>query len=155
MTRTKKLVPAIFDRTAFEPLMKHSVGFDDMFDRLFDDFLPAVNSVQYPPYNIRRDGDHTSVIELALAGYSEDDLEMTLEDGNILVVRGGKVSDIDDASANYVYRGVAARKFERKFVLADGAEVTQATLKNGMLYVVVQTSEPEVEEPKRISIDTE
>lgn len=148
---SRKLVPAIFDRTAFEPLMKNSVGFDSMFDRLFDDFLPAVNSVQYPPYNIRRNGDHESVIEMALAGYSEDDLEMTLEDGNILVVRGGKVSDIDE-NANYVYRGVAARKFERKFALADGAEVTDAKLKNGMLYITVQTSEPEVEEPKRIPI---
>lgn len=154
MTRNK-LVPAIFDRTAFEPLMKNSVGFDSMFDRLFEDFLPAVNSVQYPPYNIRRDGDHTVVIEMALAGYSEDDIDMTIEDGNILVVRGGKVSDIDDNSANYVYRGVAARKFERKFALADGAEITAATLKRGMLYVTVQTHEPEAEEPKRIAINTE
>jgi molecular chaperone IbpA len=150
---SRKLVPAIFDRTAFEPLMKNSIGFDSMFDRLFDDFLPAVNSVQYPPYNIRRNSDHESVIEMALAGYSEGDLEMTLEDNSILVIRGGKVSDIDDNSDNYVYRGVAARKFERKFALADGAEVTNATLKNGMLYVTVQTLEPEVEEPKRIPID--
>jgi len=154
MTRNK-LIPAMFDRTAFEPLMKNSVGFDSMFDRLFDDFLPAVNSVSYPPYNIRRDDDHTSVIEMALAGYSEHDLEMTIEDGNVLVVRGGKVSDIDENSVNYIYRGVAARKFERKFALADGAEITDATLKNGMLYITVQTSEPEEEEPKRITINAE
>lgn len=154
MTRNK-LVPAIFDRTAFEPLLKNSIGFDSMVNRLFDDFLPAVNSVQYPPYNIRRDGEHTSIIEMALAGYSEDDLEITIEEGNVLVVRGGKVSDIDDNSTHYVHRGVAARKFERKFALADGAEVADATLKNGMLYITIRTPEPEREEPKRIAINTD
>lgn len=151
---TRKL-PAIFDRTAFEPLMKHSVGFDDMFDRLFDDFLPAVNSVQFPPYNIRRDGEHQIVIEMALAGYSEEDIEMMMEEGNILAIRGGKVTDIDENAKDYIHRGVAARKFERRFVLADRAEVTSAKLTNGMLYVTVTLPQPEVEEPKRISFDSE
>jgi molecular chaperone IbpA len=153
MTRNK-LVPAIFDRTSLEPLFNHSVGMDTFFDRIFEDFLPAANSVSYPPYNIRRDGDNR-VIEIALAGYSEADLDITVDAGNVLVVRGGKVSDIDDNSTNYLYRGVAARKFERKFQLADNAEVNDATLKNGMLYVTIAVHAPEAEEPKRITINAE
>lgn len=151
---TRKL-PAIFDRTAFDPLMKHSVGLDDMFDRLFDDFLPAVNSVQFPPYNLRRQGEHEIVIEMALAGYGESDIEMTMEEGNILAVRGGKVADIDENTKDYIHQGVAARKFERKFVLADRAEVTSAKLKDGMLYITVTLPQPEVEEPRRIQFDSE
>ena len=162
MTR-KSLLPAIFDRSFFDDarfgnslgsLLDHSVGFDTMLGRVFDDFLPAVSSVKYPPYNIRKDDDHTRTIEMALAGYGEHDIEVLIEDGH-LVIRGNKVSNIDDSSVNYVYKGLAARKFERKFMLTDGAEVTGATLKDGMLNVTGVTQTPDKEEVKRITVNAE
>lgn len=149
MTRNKL---AIFDRTLFEPLFQNSVGLEEALEHLFNDFLPAANSVSYPPYNIRKEDERTKVIEMALAGYGQDDLEITV-DGNILCVCGDKTADVDDTSVNYVYRGVAARKFERKFVLAEGAEIVDAAMKDGMLFITVQVKEPEVEEPKRITIN--
>lgn len=148
MTRSK-LVPALFDRTLWDDsnltnLLEKSVGVDRQFQRLFEDLMPAVNSaVKYPPYNIRREGEHEVVIEMALAGYGESDLHLSVED-NLLTIRGNKVADINDAQENYIYRGVAAREFERKFIMADGAEVADATLKDGMLYVKVALEEPEV-----------
>jgi len=154
----KQLMPALFDsslwdKTSFGSLMDNSVGFDDMFNRIFYDLLPAANStVKYPPYNIRVDDEHTRTIEMALAGYDESDIEILVDDGH-LVVKGNKVSNIDDTNTDYVYRGVAARSFERKFVLADGAEVTDATMKNGMLNVTVVTKLPLQGEPQRILIN--
>jgi len=153
-----KLIPAIFDRSSFDKanfgsLLDNSVGFDTMFNRLFEDFLPAANSTTYPPYNIRHDDEHTRTIEVALAGYSDADLDITVEAGNVLVIKGNKVTNIDDAENKYLYRGVAARKFERRFQLADGVEVTDATLKDGMLNVSITVAAPELEEPKRIAIN--
>ena len=159
----RQLLPAIFDRSFFDDarfgtnfgsLLDHSVGFDTMLGKVFDEFLPAVSSVKYPPYNIRRDDDNTRTIEMALAGYGEGDIEVLIEDGH-LVIRGNKVSNIDDSNINYVYKGLAARKFERRFMLTDGAEVTAATLRDGMLNVTVVTQAPEKEEVKRITVNAE
>lgn len=156
----QKLVPAIFDRSLlddshFNSLFENSIGMDGMLDRLFNDLLPAANSaVKYPPYNIRKDDENTSTIEMALAGYSEADIDITVE-GDILAVKGNKVANLDDTSANYVYKGVSARSFERKFVLADGAEVSDAKMDNGMLVITVVTHVPEKEEVKRITINAE
>ena len=152
----QNLVPTIFDRSfldnkSLNSLLDHSVGLDDFFGRVFDDFLPAANSVKYPPYNIRKDDETTRTIEMALAGYGEGDIEITLE-GDILTVKGNKVANLDDSSVNYVYKGVSARAFERKFVIAEGAEVTEATLKDGMLHVTVKTT-PETVEVKRIEVN--
>ena len=156
---TRLQLPTVFDRTLLDEaklgsLFDHSIGMDHWFNRIFDDFLPAASSVKYPPYNIRMDDDHTRTIEMALAGYGESDIDVLVEDGT-LVVRGNKVANIDDTSVNYVYKGLAARKFERRFALAEGAEVTEATLKNGMLNITVATTPPEVVEPRRIPLNVE
>ncbi len=154
MTKQNQL-PTLFDRTfPFGSLFNHSVGMDEFFERVFDDFLPEASSKKYPPYNIRKDDEHTRTIEMALAGYSENDIEITVQD-NILSIVGNKIGNIDDASVNYVYKGLAARKFERKFVLAEHSEVTGATMEDGMLNVTIQTKEPEKVEVKRISVNAE
>ena len=155
MTRHKLLPTVLGSDSTFGPIFKHSVGLDDFFDRMFRDFLPAAEEVTYPPYNIRKDGN-TRVIELALAGYDESDLDITLEDGNMLTIRGGKVTKMEDhKDDDYIHRGVAARRFERKFQLTDNAEVTKATYKDGMLRVTVEVQPVEEPEPKRITITTD
>ena len=158
MTSKKLFPPTVLDRS-FVPsdqqlasLFENSIGLDDFFGRVFEDFLPAASSVKYPPYNIRKDSEDTRTIEMALAGYSDGDIEITLED-DVLTVKGNKVSNIDDTSVNYVYKGMAARAFERKFVIAEGAKVTDAAMKDGMLYIQVVTTMPEAPKVQRIEIN--
>lgn len=96
----------------------------------------------YPPYNIERiakDGGELLRITLAVAGFNREQLEITLED-NQLVVRG---KQLDDKSREYLYRGIAARQFQRTFVLADGIEVKSAGLENGLLSIDLMRHEPE------------
>lgn len=105
------------------------LGFDQ-FERTLDRI--AKNSAEgYPPYNIEQIGEDGLRITLAVAGFTMDDLSVQLED-NQLVVRGRQT---DDKSRVYLHRGIAARQFQRSFVLADGIEVTSATLDNGLLNI--------------------
>lgn len=92
----------------------------------------------YPPYNIERLGEHALRITLAVAGFSEADLSIRLED-NQLVVRGKQVDDKDRV---YLHRGIASRQFQRSFVLADGIEVDGATLDNGLLHIDLSRPPP-------------
>jgi HSP20 family molecular chaperone IbpA len=100
----------------------------------FERALDRVNKAStdgYPPYNIEQLGDDTLRITLAVAGFSMDDLNLTVEDSQ-LVVRGKQT---DDASRVYLHRGIAARQFQRSFVLAEGIEVRGAWLDNGLLHI--------------------
>ncbi len=94
----------------------------------------------YPPYNIEQTGPTGYRITLAVAGFSDDDLSITIEDRQ-LVIRG-RQSD-DDADRVFLHRGIAARQFQRSFVLADGVEVSGAATKNGLLHVDLNRAEPE------------
>lgn len=97
-------------------------------------------SAGYPPHNIEQTGESTLRVTLAVAGFADDDLAITLEDKQ-LVIRG-KQSDEPDGRV-FLHRGIAARQFTRSFVLADGVEVTGAKLENGLLHVDLAQSEPE------------
>lgn len=105
------------------------LGFDQ-FERTLDRVSKA-GAEGYPPYNIEQIGDDSLRITLAVAGFSLDELEIQLED-NQLTVRG---KQRDDPSRVYLYRGIAARQFQRSFVLAEGIEVDTASLDNGLLCV--------------------
>ena len=94
----------------------------------------------YPPYNIEQRGDASYRITLALAGFAEDDLAITLEN-NQLVVRGRQADDAEGRV--FLHRGIAARQFQRSFVLADGVEVSGAMLENGLLHIDLSRAEPE------------
>jgi len=126
------------------------LGFEEI-ERLID--RAGKNGADgYPPYNIERitttDGDVELLrITLAVAGFTRDQLEITLED-NQLTIRGQQV---DDKSREYLYRGIAARRFQRTFVLADGIEVCAAELSNGLLTIDLERLEPE-RQVKRIEI---
>ena len=114
------------------------LGFEQL-DRLVERTAKSGND-GYPPYNIEQRGETCYRITLAVAGFAEADLAITLE-SNQLVIRGRQVDDTEDRV--FLHRGIAARHFQRSFVLADGVEVTAATLENGLLHIDLARAEPE------------
>lgn len=94
----------------------------------------------YPPYNIEQTSDNSYRITLAVAGFAEEDLSITLED-NQLVIRGRQSDDSEDRV--FLHRGIAARQFQRSFVLADGVDVGEAIMENGLLHVDLTRAIPE------------
>jgi molecular chaperone IbpA len=127
---------------------KFGIGFDRMFDEL--QRLTDQQSA-YPPYNILKLNDNQFVIELAVAGFTEGEIEIEVEK-NILVIKGSKVKDIDEAPKEYVVKNIANRDFDRTFTLAEYVEVVDAKVSNGILSVYLERKVPETELPKRIAI---
>ena len=136
--------------TDFNKLTPYAVGYDRIFDHLSRYVDNNVTSTGFPPYNIRKEGDYNYVIEMALAGFGKKDIEVEVADGT-LSVRSVKEedSDLDD---NQIYRGIAYRKFERKFTLADAVVVNGAKLENGMLLIDLERVVPEEKKPRLISV---
>lgn len=114
------------------------LGFEQL-DRLVERTVKTGNE-GYPPYNIEQRGENAYRITLAVAGFADDDLAITVEDSQ-LVIRGKQ--NADDDSRVFLHRGIAARQFQRSFVLADGVEVAGADLENGLLHVDLIRAEPE------------
>lgn len=138
---------ARFDTSALSQLNRALIG----FDRIFNDFENRhVNSTtNYPPYNvIKHDDDHFE-IEVAVAGFDKEDISVEV-DQDQLRIRGEKIKAED--AVNYVYRGLAARDFERLFTLADHMEVGEAELTNGILRVKLTRIVPEALKPRLIAI---
>jgi len=137
----------------FSPLYRSTVGFDH-FANLLDSALrtESTNASGYPPYNIEATGENNYAISLAVAGFAENELEIEVEKG-ILSVRGNKASD-NKTDRHYLYQGIAARNFERKFNLADFVEVEGAELNNGLLNIALVKRIPEAMKPKRIEISS-
>ena len=140
----------------FNQLRPLSVGFDDMFDHfesMFD--VPTVN---YPPYNLVKTGDHKFDIEIALAGFNKKDIEITSEN-NILTIES-KVSSVasDSVGADkpkdqaMIHKGISKRYFKRSFTIADDVEVKGAELKDGLLKVSMEKIIPDAKKLKTISI---
>ncbi len=113
------------------------LGFDQL-ERLVERTAKTENG--YPPYNIEQVSDHAFRITLAVAGFAEDDLSITVEDRQ-LVVRGRQAEDTGDRV--FLHRGIAARQFQRTFLLADGVEVGGAALANGLLHIDLARAEPD------------
>ena len=137
---------SLFDN--FNQLTPYAVGFDRVFDQLNRYVDNNATSTGFPPYNIRKEGDYNYVIELALAGFGKEDIEVEVADGT-LSVRSVKENSEDDST---VYRGISYRKFERKFTMADDIIVTGAKLENGMLTVDLERVIPEEKKPRLISV---
>lgn len=114
------------------------LGFDQL-ERLVERTVKSGND-GYPPYNIEAKGENAFRITLAVAGFAENDLSITLEDRQ-LVIRGRQADDSEDRV--FLHRGIAARQFQRSFVLADGVEVTGAAMEHGLLHVDLKRSVPE------------
>jgi molecular chaperone IbpA len=129
-------------------ISRFAVGFDRMFDEL-QRTATSLNSNNYPPYNILRKSETEYYIELAVAGFAEDELEVETQNGE-LHIRGESL--VEDSNNIYIHHGIAARNFVRTFALADNVEVKSATVKNGILTVQLQVVVPEHEKPKKIAI---
>ena len=124
-----------------------TVGFDSIFDRLFEDFERNTSNSGFPPYNIKKEQDDLYTIEMAVAGFSKEDLEAELKDG-ILTVRSKQEKDEGD----YLHRGIAKRSFSRSFTLSDDMVVKEADLANGMLTINLERIIPEEKKPRMIEI---
>jgi len=140
---------------SFTPLMRQSVGFD-RFNDLFESMLnqPEERFETYPPYNIEKHGEDQYQITLAVAGFNEADLDITLKDDTLSV--SGKIQKTEegkDQEQNFLHRGIATRSFERTFRLADHIRVEDAKLENGLLSIALVREVPEEKKPRMIPIN--
>jgi molecular chaperone IbpA len=134
----------------FKDFDKFYVGFDDQYNRLsklHDDLTK--NIPNYPPYNIKKTGENTYSIEIAVAGFGTQDIEIELAD-NKLIVKGNASSD--ETSENFLFKGIANRAFTRQFALNDQVEVQNAEMFNGMLKIFLEKIIPEHRKPKKIEV---
>ena len=139
---------SLFDN--FNQLTPYAVGFDRQFNRLNDYIKHQHQSTGFPPYNIQKVKDFEYEIEMALAGFSKDDIEVEVADG-VLTVRSVKENDdVDDEWT--LHRGISYRKFNRKFTLADDIVVNDAKLENGLLRISLEQIIPEEKKPRLIKI---
>jgi molecular chaperone IbpA len=136
-----------FDLT---PLYRSTVGFDRLFS-LLDNFSPDAAAPGYPPYNIERTGENDYRITVAVAGFTEQELNIESKE-NTLTIRGEKQVEQKDEEGEVLYQGIAARAFERRFQLAEHVTVKGASLENGLLHVELVREIPEAKKPRQIPI---
>ena len=135
----------------FSPLYRSTVGFDRLFTMLDSLGQPDSGTTTYPPYNIERTGDDSYRISMAVAGFSDEEISIEAH-RNVLTVKGERKDESNGESAEVLYRGIAARAFERRFQLADHVDVVGAALKNGLLHIDLKRNIPEELKPRRIEI---
>ncbi|HMN87941.1 MAG TPA: Hsp20 family protein [Bauldia sp.] len=134
------------------PLYRSTVGFDRLFGMLDSLATPEGAATTYPPYNIERTGENAYRVTMAVAGFAEDELSIEAKE-NTLTVKGEKKDQTAGESREFLYRGIAARSFERRFQLADHVEVRGASLENGLLHVDLVREIPEAAKPRTIAIN--
>ena len=134
----------------FSPFRRSTVGFDRLFDMLENSSL-GQPSENYPPFDLIKLGDNDYRIELAVAGFKADEVDITAHQ-NVLLVSGRKKDETDEKGSNYVYRGIATRSFERRFALADHIQVKGADMRDGLLSIELVREIPEAMKPKKINI---
>ena len=143
------------DLSIFNSLRPFSIGFDDMFDQFENMLGNGGLSMQsnYPPYNIRRTGQDKYSLEVALAGFSKNDVEVEFED-NLLTVRTRQVdkSDNKNDDGEIIHKGISQRHFARSFTIADDVKVNGAQLKDGLLTIACERIIPEHKKRKLIEI---
>ena len=131
---------------------KFAVGFDQMFDELLRQ-TAGTNSTNYPPYNVVKHSEDKFAIELAVAGFREGDIDISVEK-NQLSVKGEKIESLEelDKPVEYLHRGISARNFYRTWTLADHVEVVGAEVRDGILTVHLERQIPEEQKPKKVAI---
>jgi len=133
------------------PLYRNTVGFDRLFSML-DQLVSVDAAPSYPPYNIERTGENAYRISIAVAGFTDRDLTIEVKE-NTLSVRGERKPN-EERKVDVLHQGIAARSFDRRFQLADGVQVTGATLENGLLHLDLVREIPEAKKPKLIPISS-
>jgi molecular chaperone IbpA len=131
------------------PFYRSTVGFDRLFSLL--DQASSDGSPGYPPYNIERTGDNAYRISVAVSGFAKEELSIVAKE-NTLTIKGEKVANENGNKAEVLYRGIAARAFERAFQLADFVVVKDASLEHGLLHVDLVREIPEAKKPRNIPI---
>ena len=139
-------------RSAFDfaPFRRSTVGFDRLFDMLENSSL-GQSQENYPPFDLIKKGENDYCIELAVAGFKPDEIDITAQQ-NVLIVSGRKNDESEEKGSNYIYRGIATRSFERRFALADHIQVKGADMKDGLLSVELVREIPEAMKPRKIDI---
>jgi molecular chaperone IbpA len=137
--------------TGHIPQLTSWVGFDRMFDELERVSERTMKVAGWPPYNVKKIDESHYTVEIACAGFSKSDIDITMKDGQ-LVIKGEVKSD---PTTEYLYKGIAERSFERSFTLADSVIVKNASMLNGMLRVALETFIPEEKRAKKIEINDE
>ena len=145
-------IPATFGGAGFKDFDKFFVGFDDQYRRLakiHDDVTKTIPN-NYPPYNIRKTGDNTYAIEMAVAGFDKQEIDIEIEGGKLVVK--GNLAFTDTEAPHFLFKGIATRAFTRAFVIDDQFEVKDASLINGMLKIALERIIPEHKKPKKIEV---
>jgi molecular chaperone IbpA len=136
-----------FDLT---PFYRSTVGIDSLFDRITRNIDMAANAGNYPPYDIVKTGDESYEIRIAAAGFRQDEIDVEVKDGQ-LVVQGGQSTEARP-EVEYLHHGISNRSFIRTFQLSDYVEVKEAVMKDGILTVKLERMIPEAMKPKKIAI---
>jgi len=132
------------------PLFRASVGFDRLASAIDAASRADESTLSYPPYNIEKTGDDSYRIVMAVAGFGENEIDITVKENSLTIT--GKKAAAENEATNYLHRGIAARAFERRFDLADYIKVTGAGLENGLLSVDLVREIPEAKRPRSIKI---
>ena len=149
----RQFIPTIFGEH-FKDFDKVFVGFDDQFSKMqsLHDELTK-NIPNYPPYNIRKNGENSYTIEIAVAGFGESEIDIEI-DGGKLIVKGNVDAATDALEGNFLFKGIATRAFTRAFAIDDHIEVKDAELFNGMLKIALERLVPEQMKPKKVPVKT-
>ena len=134
----------------FAPYRRSTVGFDRLFDMLENSSF-GNGGENYPPFDLIKTGENDYRIELAVAGFKQDEIDITAQQ-NVLIVSGSKNEQQGETGADYIYRGIANRSFERRFALADHIQVRGADMKDGMLQIELVREIPEAMKPRKIAV---
>jgi molecular chaperone IbpA len=137
------------------PLLRSSVGFDHV-NRLFE-LANRVDetATSYPPYNIEKRGEDAYRITMAVAGFDQSELDVTVKENSLIVTGKAAEQTVQDGEqVSYLHRGIARRAFERRFELADTVKVVGAELKDGLLHIALKREVPEAKKPRQIQIST-
>lgn len=137
------------------PLLRSSIGFDHV-NRLFE-LANRVDeaATSYPPYNIEKRGEDAYRITMAVAGFDQSELDVTVRENSLIVTgKAAEQTAQDSEQVSYLHRGIARRAFERRFELADTVKVVGAELKDGLLHIALKREVPEAKKPRQIPINT-
>jgi molecular chaperone IbpA len=145
-------IPLLFG-PGFKDFDKFFVGFEDTAKQLQTLHADLTKNIpNYPPYNIRKNDENSYTIELAVAGFGESEIDITI-DGGKLVVKGNVETNTDDSEDNFLFKGIATRAFTRAFAIDDHIEVKNAELFNGMLKIALERLVPEEAKPKKVPVN--
>jgi molecular chaperone IbpA len=134
---------------SYNTLSPSTIGFDRLFEKLVMSISHDQTQSSYPPYNIVKSGEDQYIIELAVAGFKDEELDISFKENTLTIVGQPKKEERD-----YIHKGIAARAFSRVFTLADTVEVAGASLNSGMLYVYLENIIPEAKKSRKILIGT-